>query len=139
MRTAQVFVVALPLAAAVACIDRLPDQDLRILDATPVAKLSVDLLVQDYRTNAGDANRRYFGKAVEITGTVGKTQPMGTGTALLFMQKAEPEKAVLEAHLLDDRAAAIIATVQTTPRVTLRCFAETMNGATVVLKSCIAP
>jgi tRNA_anti-like len=139
MRTAQVVGAALLVLVAMACVDRLPDQDLRILQATPVAKLSVDLLVQEYAANAGEANRRYFGKAVEITGTVGKTQPMGTGTALLFMQKAEPDKTALEAHLLDDRAAAIVEAVKTTPRITLRCFAETTSGPTVVLKSCVAP
>ena len=139
MRTAQVVGAASFVLIAIACVDRLPDQDLRILQTTPVAKTSVDLLVQEYATNAGDANRRYFGKAVEITGTVGKTQPMGAGTALLFMPKAEPEKVALEAHLLDDRAAAIIEAVKTTPRITLRCFAETMSGATVILKSCVVP
>lgn len=139
MQAPRLVGVASIVFAAAACVDRLPDQDLRILGATPVAKLSVDLLVQEYRANATEANRRYFGKAVEITGTVGKTEQAATATTLLFMQKAEPDRAVLEAHLLDDRAATIAAAVQATPRITLRCFAETMNGATVILKSCVTP
>ena len=105
IRSLQVLCATSLVVAAIACVDRLPDQDLRILQATPVAKLSVDLLVQEYTTNASDANRRYFGKAIEITGTVGRTQPSttGTATAFLFMQKAEPEEPALEARLLEAR------------------------------------
>jgi hypothetical protein len=68
--------VSLPLAVvafgalAWGCADRLPDQDLRILRATPVAKLSSDILWQEYQADARAADKKYWGKAVEVSGKV---------------------------------------------------------------------
>jgi len=143
IRIARVVGAASLLALAIACVDALPAQDLRITEATPVAKTSVELLVQEYATNAADANRRYFGKAVEVTGNVARTVAQSTaglpGHSLVFTLKANPEQTALTAHLLDDRAAAIVAAVTTTPRITLRCFADKPNGTEVVLRSCVTP
>ena len=50
-----------------ACVDRLPDQDLRVLSTTPAAKLSVDMLLQEFHSDARKARGTYDDKAVEIT------------------------------------------------------------------------
>src|SRR5687768_10201054 len=93
------FVLLLLLATA--CVDRLPDQDLRILSATPDAKLSADLLWKAFQDNATEARRTYWGKVVEVTGTatvIGTDAP--TERFVLFGQN---EKFGVRANLLDDR------------------------------------
>src|SRR5689334_20502491 len=66
------------LVVLAACVNHLPDQDLRILEARPDAKLSADLLWKAFKDNATEARRMYFGKVVEVTGTateIGKDVP----------------------------------------------------------------
>src|SRR5262245_48434260 len=94
------------LSALLACVDRLPDQDLRILTATPSAKLSADLLWKAFQENAAEAKRSYWGKVVEVTGTataIGKDVP---GERYIVFGQAE--KAGVRANLLDDAAGAIL-------------------------------
>ena len=120
-----------------ACIDRLPDQDLRILTATPDAKLSADLLWNAFKDNAGDARRAYFGKVVEVTGTatvVGTDAP--TERFVLFGQ--EDGKFGVRANLLDDTAKDVLSSIPESRRMTLRCFCEGLDGH-VILKSCVRP
>ena len=124
------------LAGAVGCVDRLPDQDLRVLTATPVAKLSVDLLWKEFQADPDAASRTYFGKVVEITGTasrVGDDAP--TDRYVLFAQDGEVG---VRANLLDDQAAAILAKAREEPRITLKCYCEGLDGS-LVLKSCVQP
>jgi hypothetical protein len=119
-----------------ACVDRLPDQDLRILTATPSAKLSADLLWKAFQDNAADARRTYFGKVIEVTGTatvVGTDAP--TDRYVLFGQT---DKFGIRANLLDERAREILSSIPDSRRLTLRCFCDGLNG-NVVLKSCIKP
>jgi hypothetical protein len=126
------------LLLATACIDRLPDQDLRILAATtPDMKLSADLLWKAFKDNAGEARRLYFGKVVEVTGTatvIGTDAP--TERFVLFGQ--EDGKFGVRANLLDDRAREILSSIPDNKRITLRCFCEGLDGH-VILKSCVRP
>jgi hypothetical protein len=122
--------------AAAACVNRLPDQDLRILSATPDAKLSVELFWKEFQTNADQARRTYFGKVVELTGSatrVGDDVP--TDRYVFF---AQSEALGVRANLLDEQAAEILAKTREDPRVTLKCYCEGLNG-NLVLKSCVRP
>ena len=119
-----------------ACVSRLPDQDLRILSAKPDAKLSVELLWKEFRTNSDQARRNYFGKAVEITGSatrVGDDVP--TDRYLFFAQSGEFG---IRANLLDEQAAEILAKTKEDPRLTLKCYCEGVDG-NLILKSCVRP
>ena len=116
------------------CMTQLPDQDLRIRQAIPVAKMSTTDLWRDYQENRDAASARYWGKAVEITGKVtGIEQPAGAPPAVLF---AQVEKAGVRANLLDDDAAVVLKVATVGQRVTLRCFCSGLNGD-VILKSCV--
>jgi hypothetical protein len=124
------------------CADRLPDQDLRILTATPSAKLSVSLLWQEYVNDPDKAGRRYRRQPVEITGdaqnfVLGKT-PEGPDPTVTFPQ-GEPGQ--VTAHLLTEQASRVEAALQSGPRITLRCFVDGLEagGKNLSLRSCIAP
>src|SRR5262245_25722872 len=136
----------LPLLAAVVasvaapclfgCVDRLPDQDLRVVGAIPAAKMSADILWEEYQRDQRQANRSYWGKVIEITGTVTKVgDDVPTDRYLLFGQK---DGFGVRANLLDERAAEILAEARSNPRLTLKCFCDGLSG-NVVLKSCVKP
>jgi len=119
-----------------ACVNRLPDQDLRILSARPDAKLSVELLWKEFQADADQARRAYFGKVVEITGSatgVGENVP--TDRYVLFAQSGELG---VRASLLDEQAVGILAKAKADPRMTLKCYCEGLDG-NLVLKSCVSP
>ena len=119
-----------------ACVNRLPDQDLRIVGAAPDAKLSVELLWKEFQSNPAAARSRYFGKVVEITGSatrVGDDVP--TDRYVLFAQSGELG---VRANLLDEQAAEILAKTKEDPRVTLKCYCEGIDG-NLILKSCVRP
>jgi len=128
-----------PLAAIgaglflVACADHLPDQDLRILQTTSVAKLSTDILWSEYQTDKKAADRKYRGKAIEVSGKVSSVVPESPAR-LMFLPLKESTAGV-EARLLDDQAKAGLATAAA-EHVTLRCFCEGL-ATNVVLKSCV--
>jgi hypothetical protein len=138
VRSWPVFVLAAACACFwAACVDRLPDQDRRILGATPVAKLPVADLSKEFQASRADANRKYWGKAVEVTGDVSASAPVnGTTTSLVFADKSGA--ALAEAWLLDDQAAAIVAGLAQNRRVRLKCYCEGLTTK-VVLKSCVRP
>jgi hypothetical protein len=129
-------VLAAVVVGAGACVDRLPSQDRRILQARPVAKLSVDDLARDYQHDARAADGQYWGKAVEVSGTVATTRDVATGAVLVFNDK--DGKAIVEAGLLEDQAKAILASTSDSRRITLRCYCAGLSGV-VQLRSCIAP
>ena len=138
LASAVVFALTLPNWG---CADRLPDQDLRILTASPSAKLSVPILWKEYVEDADKARRRYRRQAVEITGdaqdfTLGKT-PAGPDPTVTFPQ-GEPGK--VTAHLLTEQASRVEAALQSGPRITLRCFVDGLEpgGKVLSLRSCIA-
>jgi tRNA_anti-like len=125
------------LAAVAACVDRLPDQDLRIVSATPAARLSADILWQEYRSDRDAAQRAYFGKAIVISGTATKVGTDAPGDR--YIQFGQGEAAGIRANLLDDGAAELLARTTDVPRVTLKCFCDGLAGAEVVLRSCVRP
>jgi hypothetical protein len=123
--------------ALCACVNRLPAQDRRILNATPVAKLTIDDLARDYQRDPKGADARYWGKAVEVSGVVAHTRDEQTGATLLFADKAGAT--IVEAGLLEDQAKAVLAATADSRRMTLRCYCAGANGPVPVrLMSCIA-
>ena len=122
---------------AAACVDRLPDQDLRILTATPTERLSAALLWDDYQQDRAAADRRYRGRAIVVTGTattIGSGEP---GQRFLVFARPEGPGGV-RAYLLDDQATAILTAAKENPKVALKCFCEGLTDV-VVLKSCVNP
>ena len=117
-----------------ACVSRLPDQDLRILNATPVVKLSSDLLWKDYVADKAAADKKYWGKAIEMSGRVSTVIPEAPAR-LMFLPERDAKNGV-EARLLDDRAKDTLTGANAGERITLRCFCEGLQG-NVILKSCI--
>lgn len=126
--------LVLLLVVAGGCAETLPDEDRRIYDAVPAAKLSADILWKDYAADAEAADREYWGKALEVSGNVAAMTPGPPHVVIIFRQADEPG---VEAILLDDEAEAITARVKVGDRITLRCFCEGLDGS-VRLKSCIA-
>jgi hypothetical protein len=119
------------------CVNTLPDQDLRILEANPVDRLSVPVLWEDYQKDAAAADRRYRGQAIVVTGSpteVGTGEP---GRRFIRFAVAD-QKGAVRASLLDDQAEAILTAAKEASRVTLKCFCEGLAGD-IVLKSCVAP
>jgi len=120
---------------AAACVDRLPEQDRRIIDAAPAAKLTVEDLARDYQQDLKSADRRYWGKALEVSGVVSRARNDATGAALIFADKNSVP--MVEAGLLDDQAKGLLASTAGS-RVILRCYCAGRPAAAVVLTSCIA-
>ena len=126
------------LLVAVSCVNHLPDQDLRILNSQPAAKLSASDLWKDFQADAAGAKSRYFGKAVDISDAPSAVEPNApSGPRMIFLQAGD--RGVV-ARLLDERAAATIAEAKAGARLTLRCFCEGLDdNKDVLLKSCIRP
>ena len=120
---------------ATGCADRLPDQDLRILQATPSVKLTTDLLWSEYQADRRAADRKYWGNAVEVSGKISSVEQ--NPPRIMFVQQMKPEAGV-QANLLDERARGVLADAAAGQRITLRCFCEGLQ-TNVVLKSCIRP
>ena len=133
MRLPRLIVVPAVVVLA-ACVNRLPDQDLRIRTATPVAKMSAADLWQDYQKDARQADGRYWGRAVELSGVLSSTDVTNPAAPTLIFTQAGGRG--LRARLLDEDAPAILKTVAVGQRVTLVCFCEGLSGD-VILKSCI--
>ena len=126
------------LLVVTACANHLPDQDLRILEAQPAAKLSASDLWKDFQADAAAAQSRYFGKAVDVSDAPTALEPNApSGSRMLFLQAGE--RGVV-ARLLDERATATMAEAKAGARLTLRCFCEGLDeNKDVLLKSCIRP
>ena len=129
--------VVAAIVSAAACVDRLPDQDLRILSATAVSKLPVDALIADYRADRGAADRQYWGKPIEISGEVSARRDASTGPVLVFTDKSGAE--LVEATLLDEQSKAVLEAVEKSKRVRLKCYCDGLTTTTVRLKSCVLP
>lgn len=135
MRVAAALVV---LILAAACTDSLPDQDLRILSATPVMKLSADILWKEYAADRAAADRSYRGKAIVVTGTATSTGSDAPTDRFVLFGQTEDKLLGVRANLLDEQAVAILERAREEPRVTLKCFCQGLDGH-VVLKSCVVP
>jgi hypothetical protein len=124
-------------AAVGACVDRLPDEDLRIITAVPAEKLPAELLWKEFQADAAAARSRYFGKAIEITGVVTQATTDGAGDAYVLFVPAGSQFGV-RANVLEDRAKEVLDAARAGERLTLRCFCQGLDGH-VILKSCIKP
>jgi tRNA_anti-like len=119
-----------------ACVDRLPDQDLRITTAVPVTKLPAELLWQEFEKDPSGSAKRYFGRAIDLTGKITSLEAGGATGPFIFF--AQSEKGGVRASLLADRAAETLKDLQPGARVNLKCFCEGLK-TDVILKSCIRP
>jgi hypothetical protein len=128
---ASVAIIAVSISAG--CVDRLPEQDRRITVTPAVAKLMADDLWKEFQQDAAAARRKYWGKAIEVSGKPTRTDTDGPSSYVFFSQ-AEPHG--VRANLLDDQAASIVADAQSGARIRLKCFCEGLDG-NVLLKSCI--
>ncbi len=119
------------------CVNSLPDQDLRIRVTPIVAKMPAEFLWKEYQADAREADRKYWGKAIEVSGkpTAGDAQntPAPPKSYLLFKQN---DTFGVRANLIDEDAAEILKDVAANQRVRLKCFCAGMDG-NVILKSCI--
>jgi len=124
--------------AAAACVSNLPDQDLRILNAQPSAKLSASDLWKDFEKDAAAARKVYFGKAIDVSDKPSAIEPDATkGQSLYFGQTNDHG---VRARLLDEKAAEILKDAKVGARITIRCFCEGLDAqGDVLLKSCIRP
>ena len=124
-------------AAISGCVNSLPDQDLRIRATPIVAKMPAEFLWKEYQADTREADRKYWGKAVEISGKPSSADSENSGgpskSYLLF---AQSDKLGVRANLLDDDAAEILKEAASGQRIRLKCFCAGMDGH-VVLKSCI--
>ena len=123
---------------SIACARQLPDQDLRILQARPAAKLTPEDLWKDFQTDRAGASARYHGQAVDISGKPTLVKADRPGAEVMFAQKGAGENVGVEARLLDDRASAITKDAAPGQRITLRCFVEGLQ-TNLILKSCFRP
>ena len=133
MRAATLGVVV-ALVFMTSCVNRLPDQDLRIRTAAPVAKMSAADLWQDYQNDARGADGRYWGRAVEISGPLTASDVSDPAAPSLLFTQASGRG--VRARLLDEDAPAILKAAVVGQRVRLVCFCEGLSGD-VILKSCI--
>jgi len=127
----------LALVAISGCVNTLPDQDLRIRETPIVAKMPAEFLWKEYQADAREADRKYWGKAVEISGKPSSADSEDSGSPsksyLIFLQS---EKFGVRANLLDDDAAEILKEAASGQRIRLKCFCAGIDGH-VVLKSCV--
>ena len=121
-------------AFAVGCVDRLPDQDLRILNTIPSAKLSAAILWNEYAADRAAADKKYWGKALEISFRVSSVIPE-TPARLMFLPERDATNGV-EARLLDTGAKAAMDNAKVGEPILLHCFCEGLQG-NVILKSCV--
>ena len=135
-RSAALALILVTVATAAGCVDRLPDQDLRILSATAVAKMPVDALASDYRADRAAADRQYWSKPIEVSGEVSNTRETATGPVLVFVDKMGSE--IVEATLLDEQSKAVLEAVGKSKRIRLKCYCDGL-ATTVRLKSCVLP
>ncbi|HEY7476540.1 MAG TPA: hypothetical protein VH679_16075 [Vicinamibacterales bacterium] len=119
------------------CVTTLPDQDLRIRESPPIAKMPAELLWKEYQADAKEADRRYWGKAIEISGTPTRSDKADSGgpSANYVFFKGSDQFGV-RANLIDEDAAEIMKVVSAGQRIRLKCFCAGLDG-NVILKSCV--
>jgi tRNA_anti-like len=99
----------LALVAISGCVNSLPDQDLRIRATPIVAKMPAEFLWKEYQADAREADRKYWGKAVEISGKPSSADSQDTGSpSKSYLLFAQSDKFGVRANLLDDDAAEIL-------------------------------
>jgi len=135
-RTAGAAATSILALAVAACVKHLPDQDMRILTAPESARTTAEDLWKDYAADAGAASRRYFGKAIVVTGVVTTVGSDAPGDR--FLLYGQPKEFGVRANLLDEQAAAILERAGKQQRISLKCFVEGLDD-NLVLKSCVTP
>lgn len=132
---------AILLLAGMSCVDSLPDQDLRILSATPIDRVSVSVLWDDFQKNSAAAGRRYEGQPLVVTGLSPTHGDLRPGRRFVRYVLTGDRDGAVQANLLDEQAEAILALAKSGGRVELKCFCEGFNkdAKEIVLKSCVAP
>lgn len=119
-----------------ACVDRVPEQDLRILSAAPTARMSADILWKEYQADRVAADRAYRGKAIVVSGLATKVGTDAPGERYVFF--GQPADTGVRANLLEESAAEILSAVPDNRRFTLKCYCDGLHGD-VLLKSCVKP
>lgn len=122
------------IAAGIACGPAVSDHDNRIFAMPASIKLSAVDLSMAYAADAGEADGRYRGRVMEVSGVVRKVQ---TAPAAVTLAGSESGPLV-EASLHEDMAAGLLKTVADGQRITIKCFCEGLDQH-VRLKSCVAP
>ncbi len=133
-RAAPLLVLAVWAAALAGCASERPAQDRRIYAASPVAKMSADVLWKDYAADAGAADRKYREQVIEISGA--PTVVPAAGADAAYVMFAQKDTIGVRANLLDDDAGKILKAAAESKRITLKCYCAGLSG-NVVLKSCV--
>lgn len=119
------------------CVNTLPDQDRRIRVTQSVAKIPADFLWKEYQADARAADRKYWGKAIEVSGTVTRAEASDSGgPSRSYLFFGQTDAFGVRANLLDDDADEILKSAPPGQRVRLKCFCAGLNG-NVALKSCV--
>ena len=126
---------------AASCARTVPNHDDRVITTPPSAKMSATDLASAFEKDATGARRQYWGRIVEVTDPVLTVNKDNSAQPYLVFKTPGPVG--VEAHLHDDRAAAILEKVVEGERITLKCLCEGLKAeaakTTVVLKSCVRP
>jgi hypothetical protein len=122
------------LALAAACERTLPEQDRRITVTPAIAKLPAEDLWKEYHDDAKAADRKYWGKAVEVSGKVNVI--VGDPTAPKAVRFFVDHENGIEAFVLDDQAGQVLKTATVGQHLRLKCFCAGLD-TNVVLRSCI--
>jgi hypothetical protein len=124
------------LIGAAACVRTLPDQDRRITVTPAIAKLPAEDLWKEYHDSRDAADKKYWGKAIEVSGRV--TSVASDPSAPRTVKFVVAGDAGIQAYLLDDEAAEIIQAAAVGQHFRLKCFCAGLSGD-VILRSCIRP
>jgi len=136
MKLSRMFVAV--ILAMTGCAKTLPDQDLRITEATPQIKVSADILWKDYQSDRNAAGRQYHGKAVLVTGVVTGIEKSSPVSRFVMFGQANGQPPGVQANLLADTADQVLAGLESKQRITLKCFCDGLS-ANLILKSCTKP
>jgi hypothetical protein len=120
------------------CAKTLPDQDLRITQATPQIKVSADILWKDYQSDRTSADRQYHGKALLVTGVITGIEKSSPVSRFVMFGQANGQPPGVQANLLADTADQVLAGLETKQRITLKCFCDGLS-TNLILKSCTRP
>lgn len=130
----RIALVLLAVAAVAGCQRTLPEQDRRITVTPSVAKIPAEDLWKEYRDDAKTADRKYWGKAIEVSGKVSTV--LGDPASPVAVRFLIEHDNGIEAFVLDDQAATVLKTASVGQRLRLKCFCAGFAGD-VILKSCI--
>ena len=120
------------------CAKTLPDQDLRITQATPQIKVSADILWKDYQSDRNAADRQYHGKSLLVTGVVTGIEKSSPLSQFVMFGQADGKPPGVQANLLTDTADQVLTGLEPKQRVTLKCFCDGLS-TNLILKSCTKP